>query len=289
VIQAQHRTTGRCLLALALGALLWPAITLAQSASLHAAADSASLNDPLWQKAVAIAGRNLNWVPGSIYTRVEEVNDEGEAKHVQESWLRLFADTCGNVDSQILKAAEDGKDTTEQERQAAAEERRKELETRAKKEEQLAKRAQERGITVEELKQQEQSGQVAIRFGGPTPFDPGIQDSVFARRVTAADPPPGGPHVAFEFVQPISTKSKLRGIAWLDATTGTPVELRFSPDPLPGRVKEMSMRVRFATPSDSVWVPVAMDINALGKLLFFKKRFRSTMTFSDHWWKAGAG
>jgi len=244
--------------------------------------------DSLWLKAVALAGTNARWVPGTIYTRVEEVDDAGKPKHVHEAWMRLYADSTGQVANEIVKAIEDGKDVTEKERASSTEQALKDAEQRARDEQDLRKRAKERGITIEQLKKEEGKGDVSelsIRFGGPTPFDPEIQEQITATRVEASDPPPGGPHVAFEFVEPITPKAVLRGIAWLDAATGAPVELRFSPDPLPSRVKEMAMSVRFTVRPDSAWIPTEMHVDAMGKLLFFKKRFRSLMTFDDHWWK----
>jgi hypothetical protein len=257
-------------------------------ASLASPAHAAAPTDSLWQKAVVLAGNNTRWVPGTIYTRVEEVDDAGKPKHVHEAWMRLYADSTGQVANEIVKAIEDGKDVTDKERQTATEQALKEAEQRARDERDLAKRAKDRGITVEQLKKEEGEGdasELSIRFGGPTPFDPEIQEQITASRVEAADPPPGGPHVAFEFVEPISPKTALRGIAWLDAISGAPVELRFSPDPLPSRVKEMAMSVHFTVRPDSAWIPTEMHVDAMGKLLFFKKRFRSLMTFDNHWWK----
>jgi hypothetical protein len=257
-------------------------------ASLAIPAHAAAPTDSLWQKAVALAGSNARWVPGTIYTRVEEVDDAGKPKHVHEAWMRLYADSTGEVANEITKAIEDGKDVTEKERATATEQALRDAEQRARKEQDLAKRAKERGIAVEQLKMEEGKGdasELSIRFGGPTPFDPEIQEQITASRIEAPDPPPGGPHVAFQFVEPITAKTALRGIAWLNAATGVPVELRFSPDPLPSRVKEMAMIVRFEVRPDSAWLPVEMHVDAMGKLLFFKKRFRSTMTFDDHWWK----
>lgn len=250
--------------------------------------------DPLWLRAVEIAGSNERWVPGAIYARIEEVDDEGSAKHVHESWMRLFLGAEGEVDTEIRKALEDGKDVTEKERKSEAEEKRRREQERARERERLEKAARERGVSVEQIEREEAAREeregagASLRFGGPTPFDPGVQDSVSAYRVAASDPPPGGPHAAFEFTQLIDGETRLRGVAWVEESTGTPIELRFAPDPLPKRVKEMSMRVRFAMVADTAWVPVEMEVNAMGKLLFFKKRYRSTLAFSDHWWHEGS-
>jgi hypothetical protein len=54
-------------------------------ASLATPAHAAAPTDSLWQKAVVLAGNNARWVPGTIYTRVEEVDDAGKPKHVHEA------------------------------------------------------------------------------------------------------------------------------------------------------------------------------------------------------------
>jgi len=273
---------------------LGSAALLAGSLAVPAAPGRAAApDDPLWLRAVEIAGRNEHWVPGTIVTRIEELDGEGRAKHVRESSMRLFLGEGGEVESEILRAAEDGKDTTEKERRSSVEEKKRAERERAAQRERLEKKARERGVDAETLEREEARGgrsgrkRGSSRFGGPTPFDPAVQDSVSARRVSAEDPPAGGPHIAFEFTQQVGATGALRGIAWIEETTGLPIELRFAPDPLPGRVKEMSLRVRFAAVADTAWVPVDMEVHALGKMLLFKKRYRSSLSFADHWWKEG--
>ncbi|MCK4413851.1 MAG: hypothetical protein KAY32_09920 [Candidatus Eisenbacteria sp.] len=237
--------------------------------------------DPLWQKAVALAARNAGWIPGLAVQRVEDMDGDWQVKGVEEYWIRISPDSSGGLDHELIKAIKDGKDRTEKERKKAAEEERKADERQRKEEEKRRREAEKRGeiyVPPEEQKRYE-------IFGGPLPFDPEIQDSVSVRRVTATDPPPGPPSIAFEFTQPLSRERSLRGIAWLDAETGAPIEGRFAPAPLPGRVKEMEMRMRFTTTPDGAWYPTELFIRAMGKFLFFKKRVQSTLTLSDYWWK----
>jgi hypothetical protein len=260
--------------------------------------------DSLWQKAVEIAGRNQNWVPGLLVTSMAEVDGEGNAKSVRETRMRVFLGEDGEIDSEILKCTDDGEDVTEEARKEAAEEKLKEEKERRKREEKRKKEAekkrtkrqkQELGAAAEDedpeendsdesQPENEPKGRFSLGLGGPSPFNPEVQDSVTFKRVEAKDPPPGGPYVAYEFVRQTPSGTSIAGTAWLDAATGMPVEMRFAPDPLPKRVKELSMTMRFETRPDSSWVPAEMHIEAMGKFLFFKKRFHNTLAFSDHWW-----
>ncbi len=247
-----------------------PIAALAEMPDVGGAAPQAP--DTLWQRAVEIAGRNENWMPGVVFTRVEELDGHGNPKHVQESWVRLRAGTGGDLETEIVKVLKDGKDTT-------AEAQREEAELKQK--EQEAAGRQSRPDTTAGGGREG----VSLRFGGPSPFDPEVQDSVTYRRIDAPDPPPGKPCVAFGFAQQTASQTTLVGTAWLEQDGGMPLELRFTTDPLPKRVKEMSMTLRFAEGPERSWLPQEMHVEAMGKFLFFKKRFRSTMTFSEHWWK----
>jgi hypothetical protein len=238
--------------------VVWVALLAVQVAVTPARArdDAASPADTLWSRAVALAGRNLRWVPGLIVARTEEVDDEGRAKSVQESWVRLRPGDDGAPVRETVKYLKNGKDETEKVR-------REEAEARAK-----------------ELRAREQGSGGARRFGGPTPFDPEVQDSVTYRRL---ENDPAAARVAYEFALQTAEEVTIRGTAWLADPTGVPLELRFTTDPLPKRVKEMSARVGFAAAGDSAWWATEMSFEAMGKLLIFKKRFRSRMTFDEYW------
>lgn len=265
-----------CLLFLAMGMCAAAASPPAQDAPRAAGADS------LWQRAVELVGRNAWWIPGIMITRFEELDGHGQTKSAEETTLRIFLGPEGQPDSEIVSAFEDQKDVTEKARQEAAEKKRKAAKQRRKEEEKRRKEREKRGEPPEEPADDREG--FSLRAGGATPFDPEVQDSVRVHRIVAEDPPPGGPFVAYEFSRDLGDEKQLVGTAWLDAETGAPAELRFAPDPLPGRVKELAMRMRFAADSSGAWYPVEMRIEGMGKFLFFKKRFRSTMLFSDPWW-----
>ena len=244
------------------------ALTAVLTTSPAYADEDAPSVDPLWLKAVALAGENLNWVPGIIETCTKELDKHGEAEKVHRSRLRLFANEAGEIESEILAAFENEKEITAKERAEAA--MRKES----------RKEALERG---EETSDGKVSHAIA-RFGNATPFDPGVQDSVTALRTHTEEHPSGGPYVAFAFDHLEKDGTISRGIAWLDAVTGAPREMRLSPDPLPKHVKRLEITVRFDHRDDGTWITRQMTVNAVGKFLFFTKRVRNEMTFSEAWW-----
>ncbi|MBD3236951.1 MAG: hypothetical protein GF330_09625 [Candidatus Eisenbacteria bacterium] len=240
--------------------------------------------DSLWQRAVEIAGRNAWWIPGTMVSRFEELDGDWEPKSVELTTTRIFLGPDGVPDTEIVSAYENEKDVTEKAREEAAEQKREEEEQRRKEAEQRRREQEERGAAPADPPDARE--RFALRSGGSTPFDPQIQDSVRVRRTSPEGGPQGGPFAAYQFQRDLGDERQLIGTAWLDPESGAPVEIRFAPDPLPGRVKELEMRMRFTVDSTGAWYPTDLRIQGMGKLLFFKKRFRSTMIFSDPWWYA---
>jgi hypothetical protein len=240
------------------------------AASLGAvAAQAQSAPDTLWQKAVLIAGRNLNWVPGLIVTRADEVDDQDRVKSTQESWVRMRPGDDGQPVTETEKLIRNGKDETERAKRDEAEQRAREQEAKRRTREATGDAPPQSAV---------------VRFGGPTPFDPEVQDSVSYRRLEPAATDSAGT-VGYEFSETLPEGVIVRGTARLVAASGVPLEMRFTTDPLPKRVKELAVVVRFATDEKGAWWPSTISFRAMGKLLFFKKRFRSAMTFSEYWWR----
>ena len=242
-------------------------------------------SDTLWLKAVAIAGRNLSWVPGLIVTHTEDLDDEGRVKGVQESWVRLHPGDDGVPVSEIVKVIRNGKDETEPARREAAEQRAQAEQATPRTPRPETKRYPGKPAGAGAIDEADDPGapSVALRFGGSTPFDPSVQDSVSYHRLDRADRPAEGPGIPYAFEQRTPGGMVLRGTAWLAETTGIPLEMRFTTEPPPKHVKTMTARVRFESGANGAWWPAEVSFEALGKVLLFKKRFRSTMTFSDYW------
>jgi len=223
--------------------------------------------DSLWRRAVDLADTHRGWVPGYAETVVEELAGDGSVKHRRTSGLRLFLNDVGELDQELVTVTEDGADITADERKALREERRR-------------REARDGEAAPAALMQP---------FTGPLPFLPEAQSNVMIQRVEAAGAPEGGPHVAFEFRHDFGAAHQIRGLAWLDAPTGTPVQVRFTPEPLPSGVKELKVTMRFSDPADSAWTMRTIEIEGTSRFLFFfTRRYRTQTTFRDYWWNEAA-
>lgn len=70
-----------------------------------------------------------------------------------------------------------------------------------------------------------------------------------------------------------------RGRAWLELGSGRPVELQFSVDPLPDRIRSMGVIFRYGAQSPGRWVVTQVVFSGYGGYFFFKRYFTITTTF----------
>src|SRR5688500_14164612 len=89
------------------------AMTLALGCLMASAASA--LEDPLWRKAISVAGSNTNWVAGLVITRTE-ILQKGKVESVHELWRRSSLGVNGEVVTTTVKVLEDGKDVTAKEK-----------------------------------------------------------------------------------------------------------------------------------------------------------------------------
>ncbi len=214
-----------------------------------------SAQSELWQKAVQIAARNQDWVPGEAYTRTEVMNKKGKLEHVEESELRILPDEQGQVRTEIVRVVKDGKDETAKAR---------------KKQRESEKKSSDRG------------GKHPFRTGR-SPFLPEVQDSVQVQPLDSVAVIDSTRCAGFRFEEQVPGGRKIVGTAWLDVESGAPVVLEFEPRPFPKHVKAMRTRILYKSTGDGGWYPVEMVVSGEGGFLFVKKRFRSTIRLSKHW------
>jgi hypothetical protein len=74
------------------------------------------------------------------------------------------------------------------------------------------------------------------------------------------------------------------GTAWLDST-GVPLEVEFTMNPLPKHVKKMRTVLRYDDSGPLGWLMVGASTEGEGGILFIKKRFRMRIEASEHWRK----
>jgi hypothetical protein len=228
----------------------------------HSAFSAGQPADSLWQRAVVLSEKNEGLIPGSIRMRMQEVDEEGRPKNddkYYESWSSLSLGEDGKVEFETVRAIQDGKDITE--------------EQRAREEEAKADSGGNDGT----------HGSESEGMDGYDPFDPDKQARVSTNLVGAGDLVDGKNTVLYEFAEQGEHGERTTGKAWLEVETGAPVRVEYSVDPLPKRVKHMVMTMDYDyMPPDSLTVR-SLSIQATGGIWFIKKHFHMDMTFGDYW------
>jgi hypothetical protein len=217
--------------------------------------------DSVWLKAVALSELNDNLVPGSIRTYMQETDKYGRPKDDQkyyETWAKLMLGEDGQVQSEIVKAIENGEDVTE---------KRKAEEEEAKK-----KNEDEEG---EESESHEMEGY--------SPFDSERQERLSISRMPAEETLDGKNAIVYQFSELTEDDETIGGRAWLEAGTGIPLKVEYTVVPLPKRVKEMVTTMEYEYIPPDFLIVKHMTIQATGGILFIKKHFRMEMTFTDYW------
>jgi hypothetical protein len=219
------------------------AIILAATA--HTFAGSAS--DPLWQKALAVAQSNGDWVAGLTITRSEVVY-KGETNGVHEIWQRSELGKDGEVTTRLAKVFEDGKDVTEQEKK-------------------------------------KENGKKASTQPTGSPFSVESQARLFLTVTNRSRMIAGKDCVGYLFEVRNTNAPKTRGVAWLERATGIPVELEnVTLDPLPDkRMKEITITTRYESTTDGTWRVKEMWMLGKVSVFFIKADVRSTTSFRDYW------
>jgi len=224
--------------------------------------------DSLWSKAISLYESNDNWVPGSVYMHMQEVDKHGQPKDERghEVWTRLYLDEDGEVEGELVKVLDNGEDITEEER-ARREEEERENEDEGGDD--------DRSVTME----------------GYMPFDPEHQDGMNFHATGDLEVVNGRRCAVFEFEDERKGEDEddddddtvVTGKVWLELEKGVPMKMEYTTDPLPKRVKKMNTTVVFEFTDPDTWRPASMSVEATGGFLFIKKHFHMHMTFDDHW------
>ena len=260
--------------------------------------------DSLWAKAVAMCEANASWVPGSMYMHMQEVDKHGEPKddRGQEVWTRLFLSEDGEVDSELVKALDNGEDITEEEKAKREKEEAEREEERKEAEKEQGEREESGGKDTEKKQagSEQAEGEEADEEGGDNyefqvrgydPFDPGHQEGLRIKATGEEELIYGRRCAVYEFLDERKKENrdhdeeewKAMGKVWLEVDTGAPCKLEYTTDPLPKRVKKMDTTVFYEfSPPDTLFAK-NVSIRASGGFLFIKKYFHMNMTFSDYW------
>jgi hypothetical protein len=234
-----------CVLATALGAL---------STSVAGAP-----TDSLWLKAVALSERNDDLVPGLMKMHMQEVDKHGEPKDIEkyhEVWSALKLGEGGEVEYEMIRAIENGKDVTEEEKEKAREE------------------------SVEGEADEESESHSMESYN---PFDPGNQEKVSIGAVREGEIVDGKKTAVYEFTERTDDNIVVSGKAWLEEDTGVPVRVEYTPDPLPKRIKHMVTTMEYEHIYPDSLIVKHMLVDVTGGILFIKKHFHMDMTFDRYW------
>ena len=247
---------------------------------------AAKARPALWAQAVKIFEANKDLVPGKVLQKIQELEDNGRVKSESNAEISLALDGAGNIKSDILKATKDGKDVTAEERKKAEERSKKEAAKEQKKKD-AEKNAKKSSKSDPDGDSKERSHSIS---SGDNPFNPEIQNDVRVAETNARETIDGRNCVRFGYTYPVPTKKPskgkpalVKGTAWIEESTGNPVKVEFTNDPLPKGAKSMLTTLHYGSGANSSWIVGRMEFEASGSFLFFKKRIHGDIAFSDYW------
>jgi hypothetical protein len=203
------------------------------------------LGETTWGMEELLAGKVEQVV---VTLRVEELDGEGQVKHVQERVDR-FRLKDGQQHREILQARKDGEDATA--------ELRKDLEERQRK------------------------GQGRAEFSSVNlPF---ATASLGLHRFSLAGPDPKDPQRVRLRFEPRNDKAPWvhKGEALVNPSTGQLLRLDYSPSILPDMAERVDVRMEFRPQPGVGQVLDTLHVEAEGGFLFYKKRLRITARYSQ--------
>lgn len=215
--------------------------------------------EDLWAKAVQLAGRFKDRVPGRLVVTSAVMDGKGRVQESSELHLAVTPRPDGTLDQDVIKSSKNGEDTT--------------AETRAN-----AARARE-GQATEEKPRREKDDSASIGFDNAGVFDPALQDGTRASATGEHRTVDGKTCLGYAFRQKSRNQEEgtLVGTAWLEESTGVPLEVQYASEPLPRHVKELTTTVRYSMTLEGSWEGREMVVEGEGGMLFIKRRFRITM------------
>lgn len=223
--------------------------------------------DPLWRKAVKIAGASekAGVYPSHVRVFTRVYKSRNRLDSTNEVIYSVHRDSAGENHLEIVKVTEDGKDRTAE----------------ARKEDKKAER--KRKAKNIKGKKDDKSVSISLNFH---PFSPEAQRGVEAKRLRAEELK-GKKVILFSFTyKEQNAKGMIRGKAWLDAVTGVPLKVISSPDPLPKHVKSMKTTVTFRFDQEGRWISDHSLIEARGSYLLISRDVVTRVTFSKYREKA---
>jgi len=248
---------------------------------------AAKAQPALWAQAVKIFEANKDLVPGKVLQKIQELEDDGSVKSESDAEISLALDGAGKIKSDIVKASKDGKDVTAAERKKAEERSKKEAAKEQKKKKDAEKNTKKDSKGDSDKDSKENSHSIS---SGDSPFDPEIQNNVRITEANARETIGSRSCARFGYTYPVPAEkpskgkpTMVKGTAWIEESTGNPVKVEFTNDPLPKGAKSMLTTLHYGSGANGSWIVGRMEFAASGSFLFLKKRIRGDIALSDYW------
>ena len=210
--------------------------------------------DELWTKAVQLASRNQDLIPGKLYELTQELSNSGNVKSTSESWSRFFETEDGQVQTELLKQLKNGKDVTS-------------------------------------LQKETRKSQNVLNYNSDLadfilPFNPQMQSNVTIQRFEQPEMKDNQQCFVYDFRCATPKGDTMVGKAWLNET-GIPVAINYTFTPLSKRLSKqifyLTHEVHFKYESNDFWYPEKIHIELKIKRWFSTSVFHLDSTFSDYW------
>ncbi len=240
---------------------------------------------PLWARAIRIFYENEDYVPGKISEKIVQLDKDGRATSTKLLELVLSLDKDGGIATDVAKATKDGKDVTAHERaKIAGYVKKAEL---ADAQWEASPRARGKKIHGGGMRAVERAENHGLTTLGEGPLDAKIQVDVRVKETGVRETVEGRACRRFDFtypqMKPEPNPGLVIGSIWLEESTGNPVKLELTEDPLPLGIRSLKTTIIYG-PEGATWVGKSMRYDAhVGILLMMRQHLRGEAVFTDYW------
>lgn len=211
-------------------------------------------SDELWERAVEHLEKTKSYIPAK--TKIENIikSINGEIKSQFSITYETKIDAEGNIKLEPVKVIRDGKDIT------------KEYINDLKKRE-------------EKNKEKDEKQEISISTSDYDIFNKKNIEKIKYWK-NGSEKIAEKEYEIFGFLLKIDEKSKEEGLSWIETESGKPLKVEFEVKPLPKYTKEMKTILYYGEENENLFLK-KMEINGLGSLLFYKRKFKISMEFSN--------
>ncbi|MFP4484841.1 MAG: hypothetical protein ACOCYG_05170 [Spirochaetota bacterium] len=225
-----------------------------------------TVEDSLWQRAIAVYEANAEWQPRLITVETREYDGRGNLRHEETTVTRQYLADDGEIESELVSVIRDGEDITEERRENPRSNR-------------------SFGPPAGSADEAESSSD-GFEPVYTSIFDPEQQPYVEYRRTDRTRAVDGRRAVAFDFTHRPNESAGAEGTVWIATDSGAPLVIESSLEPPVVFLQELAYVYRFET-DGSEWRLRTMQFDVEAGLLMFRRDFDIRMTFSDYFHAPG--